>query len=785
MFSLLTRLLLLSQKKPKLVIIAALLLSLLSIYPIFNLRWELSLPDLLPHEHPAIATQDSVLKKFGGWQTLIVLSKSSDSAANANFVSALAKALQQSPLAHLAEYRTEADFYREHRFLYISILDLETINERIKKLATKQKKKLNPFIVELVDEEPAAADEDFSLEDIEQKYLTKLKSFRGSIDGTMRVLEIYPSSYNLSLLDMRELYRFVISEANSLNSDGSIEVLYGGAIYDFVASSKTVLSEVRLSAWISAGILFAIFIFACIKIPALSLLAALCLAMAMLWTFASASLLFGRINIFTILIGLVIPALGGRNATHLLSRYTEEMQKGLGVKLALESTMLGMGQPFAVSAFLSASMLLCLTYIPLQGIRELGIVGGLGILFDWIVISTVFPALLISLQGKREFKIYTKITPKLSDFSPRQSKVSKKHLIAVLLITVPLAIHGIFPKMEYRFSKMEFPKASEPVSEILKSIGEYSAEPVIVLFPNSKHAEIATDKYHGINWVTLSSLLPREQDKKFRILREIQSVLTPEILKSLLGNDSVNASKIIENWDVKPIEISDLPENYQVKFLGKDGSLGEFGFIFPAFDIDDGLECRRLMRSLNEVSLADGSPLKTTGEPVIRAALLDLSLPWLSHCTMIGCMAILIWLLIFQEKRNRVLLILISPAFGFFWFFGFLCLFGISLTFYNILAISFLIGISIDCSLFLWQRYWEEGTGSLPFVYRRTGRTAVISYLMPMVAFSSLCFSSHLGIRNLGIATVIGILSIVLAHITVFPIVASLVDMRRYRRQTT
>ncbi|MDR0516809.1 MAG: MMPL family transporter [Fibromonadaceae bacterium] len=783
MFSLLTRLLLLTQKVPKLVIAIAFLLSLLSIYPIFNLRWELSLPDLLPKEHPAIATQDLVLKKFGGWQTLIVLSKSKDSAANANFISSLALALQKSPLVNLAEYRTEVDFYNEHKFLYINFSDLETINERIKRLSVKQKKKLNPFIVELVNEEPALTEESFSLEDIEQKYLTKLKDFRGNTDGTIRVLEIYPSNYSLSLADMRKLYDLVKTEANSLNGDNSIEVLYGGAIYDFVAKSRTILAEVRLAAWISAGLLLAIFIFACFKIPAISLIVALCLAMAMLWTFASASLLFGRVNVFTLLIGLVIPALGGRNATHLLSRYAEEIQKGLGVRLALESTMLGMGQPFAVSAFLSASMLLCLTYIPLQGIKELGIAGGLGILFDWLAISIVLPAILIKLQEKRKFKIYAKIIPKLLDFSPRPFKINKKIAIVILLATALLASKGIFPKMEYRFLKMEFPPASEPVPKILKSIGEYSAEPIIVLFPNAKQAEMAVNSYPRINWVTLASLLPREQDKKFTVLREMHSVLTPEILGSLSGSDSINVSKIIENRDVKPIELSDLPDSYQIKFLGKDGSLGEFGFIFPSFDIDDGIQCRNFMRSLNEVSLSDGSPLKTAGEPVTRAALLDLSLPWLGHCTMLGCMAIMFWLFLFQEKRNRIFLILVSPAFGFLWFFGILCILGISLTFYNILAISFLIGISIDGSLFLWQRYWEEGTGSLPFVYRKTGRTVAISYLMPTVAFSSLCFSSHLGLRNLGIVMVIGILSIVLAHIAVFPIVALLVDNRRYRNR--
>jgi hypothetical protein len=317
----------------------------------------------------------------------------------------------------------------------------------------------------------------------------------------------------------------------------------------------------------------------------------------------------------------------------------------------------------------------------------------------------------------------------------------------------------------------------------MKGIGEYNAEPIIALFPSARHAEAATNSYPQINWVTLASLLPRDQDKKIRILREIRENLTPEILETLSGNDSINARKLTEGWNLKPVETADLPESYQQKFLGKDGSLGEFGFIFPKFDIDNGLECRRFARSVKQVSLFDGTALSATGEPIIRAALLNLSLPNLRQSIFFGGMAILLWLLIFQDRRTRILLILISPIFGFIWFLGFLNWTNIPLTFYNILALPFLIGISIDGSLFLWQRYWEEGTGSLRFVCARALRTVIISYIIPIVAFLSVCFSSHPGLKSLGVVTVIGIISIVFAHIAIFPIAASLVDKRRYRRK--
>jgi predicted RND superfamily exporter protein len=780
MFSLITRFLLFLQGTPRLIITFALVLSVLSVYPVLNLRWELGFADLLSEEHPAIIAQDSVYKKFGEWKTLIVLSESLDSTSNIKFITDLAKILEHSPLVNIAEYGTETNFYNEHKLLYINLSDLETINNRIKKLAAKQKEKLNPFIVELVKDTSSSSDI-FSLEDIEQKYLPKLKHFRGNADGTIRILEIYPAKDHSSLTDMRELYRLVKTKADSLKNQKDINVFYGGAIYDSVANSRTLLSEIRILAWISAGILFAIFVFSCFKIPAISLITVLCLSMATLWTFAATAILFGRINMFTIILGFIIPGLGGRNAIHLLSRYTEEMQKGLSVKLALESTLLGIGQPFAVSAFISSSMFFCLSSVSLQGMRELGIAGGLGILFDWIAISAILPAMLTILQTKRKFTLYARIVFKRSDFSPEPLNLRKIYTVAIFLFSVAIAMEGISPRIEYHFSKTEFPKPSVFVYKTLKDIGEYYTEPVIVFFPNARYAEAAADNYPHINWVTLASLLPREQDKKLRILDEIRLALTPEILETLQGSDSTNVNKVMESWNLKAVKIADLPESYQLKFFGMDGSLGEFGFIFPELDIDNGLECRRFAKSVNEISVF-GSQLKNTGELVIRAALMDSSLPELRLSVILGCIAILSWLLIFKNMRNHIFLILLSPMLGFLWFLGILNLLDIPLTIYSILAIPFLIGISIDGSLFLWQRFWEEGTGSLRFVCANSGRTVIISYLIPIAAFVSMSFSSHPGLKNLGVVTVLGTLSIALAHIAVFPITASLVEKMRYRK---
>jgi len=152
MFPLLARLLLATQRFPRLVLGLALLLSLVSIVPVSRLRWELGIADLLPTDLPARAIQDTVQKKFGGLGTLTVVVHSQDSLANHLFIKALADSLQGDSRINFLEYRTEAAFYRRHKFLYIRLNDLKLIQRRITDLVETQKEKHNPFLVQLVDE---------------------------------------------------------------------------------------------------------------------------------------------------------------------------------------------------------------------------------------------------------------------------------------------------------------------------------------------------------------------------------------------------------------------------------------------------------------------------------------------------------------------------------------------------------------------------------------------------------------------------------------------------------
>ena len=76
-------------KHPKLVLFVALAITLLSIYPVRNLKWDLRTIDMLPKTSAVKQTNSIVEENFGGFGSLIAVITSPDSARNDRLVQGL------------------------------------------------------------------------------------------------------------------------------------------------------------------------------------------------------------------------------------------------------------------------------------------------------------------------------------------------------------------------------------------------------------------------------------------------------------------------------------------------------------------------------------------------------------------------------------------------------------------------------------------------------------------------------------------------------------------------
>jgi len=171
------------------------------IVPVSNLKWELQLIDTLPESSQTKKTAKALEEDFGGLGTLTIVLQSSDSLLNDRFVHRLASEFKKNPLVSHVQFESDTRFYKENQFLYIRYQDLEDIHSRIKKLKEEIILKANPFWADLIDTNSSlnTTIEEISFADIEKKYLDKLKNTYQNNDGTIRVLDIFPTNNITSL----------------------------------------------------------------------------------------------------------------------------------------------------------------------------------------------------------------------------------------------------------------------------------------------------------------------------------------------------------------------------------------------------------------------------------------------------------------------------------------------------------------------------------------------------------------------------------------------------------
>jgi uncharacterized membrane protein YhaH (DUF805 family) len=316
--------------------------------------------------------------------------------------------------------------------------------------------------------------------------------------------------------------------------------------------------------------------------------------------------------------------------------------------------------------------------------------------------------------------------------------------------------------MDYHFSHTEFQQPSARANELLEEAGLPTMDPAIFLLKNSAQgAQLLRMLPDSLNILTLEKLLPNRQQDKLRILDHIRNQLTPSILRSLKGADSANAALLMENWDLELLAAEDLPEGYQKKFRPRGDGAGELAFIFPGFDIDNGLLCRAFARQVGEVRLPGGVSLHSTGTPLLRAALLDRTLPQMWQSLALGFALALLWLSLFAGGVGRALLLFASPLLGAVWLRSLLCLLSIEVNVYNIFAFVLLAALVFDGPLHLARAHDP----------RRATGTLILSCLVPLISFAALLFSSHPGLHSIGVVAVLGVLCMMGAHLAVFSLV--------------
>lgn len=489
MFSLVAKIIKQIALYPRLILGVFTILAILSIYPIEHLRWEIQLQDTLK----GIGTQqdyEAIEKNFGGLGSLTIVLQSEDSLANHMLAEKFAKTFENDSLVHFIEWTADFDFFKKNRLLYASENDLAEVLNHIDSVKQKEILKNNPLFVSL-DSVPDSVDlsEDISvIQNIEEKYFRNLQQSFSNSNGTIRVIDIYPTHSISDLKANRALYHKAKNFLEGEENTKHIRVLYTGKVYDSIQTGRMLLPEAKQAGRFAALIILLLLVFHFYKQPQLIIISAIPIALPVLFTMAIAFFLYGRISLFTLSLWLLLPGHACQIITHVFTRYFHEREKNLGPALSTESAILGIIPSVTASSLIMAGLFISLVLVPLPGLQEFGILGAIGTLLNLAVCPLISTALLQFLQRKKPFMVHVPVYVKRRTIKMLPNKVNWAIIIILSAVSLFGIIYsGVNLKFLYDFKQTEIQHDQQEVMNLIKETGFAPYDPVIVMLPDSSY----------------------------------------------------------------------------------------------------------------------------------------------------------------------------------------------------------------------------------------------------------------------------------------------------------
>jgi hypothetical protein len=176
---------------------------------------------------------------------------------------------------------------------------------------------------------------------------------------------------------------------------------------DEIATSDRDMTRATLLAIVLVGIFFMIF-FGSISRPVLAMFS---LIMGISWTFGVVALLYGTLNLLSIVFTLILIGASIEYAIHLVARYQEELSQTGDIETSMSRALVTSGRADLTSAFTTAAAFLTIIWSDFTALSELGIIAASGIILCLTAMLVVLPAMITLRDRKRAPMDLKKVRP--------------------------------------------------------------------------------------------------------------------------------------------------------------------------------------------------------------------------------------------------------------------------------------------------------------------------------------------------------------------------------------
>jgi len=574
---------------------------------------------------------------------------------------------------------------------------------------------------------------------------------------------------------------------------------------DELATSNADMTIASLLSLAAISILFMV-VFRGVRQPLLALAA---FAIAAGWTYGLAGLLVGRLTLLSIVFMLVLVGAGLDYGVHMVSRYREERRRA-DPPGAVAATLRTAARGTLLGALTSAAVFLLALVTDFAGLRELGIIAGLGLLLCAAAMVTVLPALLILFDrgpAPRDPKPEDLADPAPFAGDPRRARAT----VALGTTAVAAAAIAAFLGLRFESNLLELQAQDldsvkwehrviadatsaswfgavvrDDLAGVAAAVEAATREPEIggtlsvldlVAPPDadrdeavaalaataaeaalpSRPLESAALRTAAVRLRTLGALASArapEETARLRSLADRLDGLPPELADARAARAARAATGLVEGSAASLRDA--LPAALRARLMAPNGRF--LVSLVPARDTWREEPLEAFVAAIRRVDpRATGVPI-TQSESIrdMRTAFVTVSL------LSIVAVALLAWL-DFRTVRETALAVGSLLA-GITVTLGIMAIAGITLNLANFFAIPILIGLGIDSAIHILHRARQSGD--------RLGgtRNAVIfTSVTTAIGFGALTAASHRGLASLGWVILIGSLACLVTTVVLLP----------------
>jgi hypothetical protein len=304
-----------------------------------------------------------------------------------------------------------------------------------------------------------------------------------------------------AVLRLRELVSETEVEVPGLNVG-----ITGEPVLEFDEMSQS-QKDSTLATVVSLGLVALIFVFGYHE-TGRPLKATLCLLVGLAYTMGFTTLTVGHLNILTITFVPILIGLAIDFGVHLITRYEEELRHGRSEQVALEKAIVNTGMGIFTGGFTTAGAFFAMAFTDFDGIQEMGIICGGGLLVSLVPMMTLLPVLLLrGRQNVLDHQLGPVLERKEAIEVDRRARIENFWLrrpVTTVAVVVVLTLLALIPSRKVIFDYNLLNMQSKGLPAVLFQHKLIESSPRSVLFG----VVVATNLTQATNLMTVLTNLP-------------------------------------------------------------------------------------------------------------------------------------------------------------------------------------------------------------------------------------------------------------------------------------